>query len=89
MLSHEATVASTRLRELLRETESRGGSPEDTPRKTMFISRFSGSTTGGVREIDEAGNDDAEEEAQTPCEEYKTPQEEQSPFRLERDGEMF
>lgn len=91
MLSHEATMASSRLRELLRETESDGGSPEDTPRKNVYISRFSGSTTGGVQEIDETtGADEDGDEAQTPHEEYKTPQEEQSPFKFDhRDGEMF
>lgn len=88
MLSHEATMASSRLRDLLRETESAGGSPDDTPRKNVYVSRFSGSTTGGVREIDDQPDDDGDE-AQTPHEEYKTPREEQSPFKFEHDGEMF
>lgn len=94
MLSHEATMASSRLRDLLRGTESdEGGSPEDTPRKQVYVSRFSGSTTAGVQEIDEAEHiidayDDGEE-AQTPYEEYKTPKEGQSPFQFERDGDMF
>ncbi|KAM0721129.1 hypothetical protein Q7P37_003415 [Cladosporium fusiforme] len=99
MLSHEATIASSRLRDLLRETESQAASPEATPRKQrqVYVSRFSGSTTG-VREIDDDhGNDvgddersvEDEDEAQTPHEDYKTPREEQSPFKFERDGEMF
>jgi hypothetical protein len=100
MLSHEATIASSRLRELLRGTESEGNSPEDTPRKEVYVSRFSASTAGAVHEADD--NDDAvgavyddeddvyeEDEAQTPHEEYKTPKEEQSPFKFERDGLMF
>jgi hypothetical protein len=92
MLSHEATIASSRLRELLRGTESESNSPEDTPRKEVYVSRFSASTAGPVQD-DAAGafyddDDDAyeEDEAQTPQEEYKTPKEEQSPFKLERDG---
>jgi len=99
MLSHEATRASSRLRDLLSETESdEGVSPDDTPRKQVYVSRFSGSTTAGVQEIDADDNanggafyDDDDEEAQTPYEEYKTPREEQSPFRFERerDGDMF
>lgn len=93
MLSHEATVASSRLRDLLSETESDGDiSPEDTPRKQVYVSRFSGSTTAGVQEIDEDEHTGAsydDDEAQTPHEEYKTPREEQSPFRFERDGDMF
>lgn len=101
MLSREATVASSRLRELLRETEgdvgAGGGSLEGTPRKGggVVVSRFSGSTTG-VREIDDEdhgeggdGGEEDEEEAQTPHEEYKTPKEEQSPFSFEKEGEMF
>jgi hypothetical protein len=102
MLSHEATRASSRLRDLLSGTESdEAVSPDDTPRKQVYVSRFSGSTTAGVQEID--GDDDEnananagalhddEEEAQTPYEEYKTPREEQSPFRFkrERDSDMF
>jgi hypothetical protein len=95
MLSHEATIASSRLRELLRGTESEGNSPEDTPRKEVYVSRFSASTAGVVQEAedDAAGafyddDDDAyeEDEAQTPQEEYKTPKEEQSPFKFEQDG---
>lgn len=90
-------MASSRLRELLRETEGGddvGGSLEGTPRKGagdgVVVSRFSGSTTG-VREIDDQDHDEEveEEEAQTPHEEYKTPKEEQSPFSFERDGGMF
>ena len=95
MLSHEATIASSRLRELLRGTESEGNSPEDTPRKEVYVSRFSASTAGPVHETDDgvAGafyddDDDVyeEDEAQTPQEEYRTPKEEQSPFKFERDG---
>jgi hypothetical protein len=104
MLSHEATRASSRLRDLLSETDSSGGvSPEDPPRDPAYISRFSASTTAGVLEIDEAENvhvngyafyDDEDDEAQTPHDAYKTPREEQSPFRLEsdereREGGMF
>jgi hypothetical protein len=96
MLSHEATMASSRLRDLLRETESdEAVSPEATPRKQVYVSRFSGSTTAGVQEIEEDEDEhiitsyDDGEEAQTPYEEYKTPREEQSPFGLERDGDMF
>jgi hypothetical protein len=96
MLSHEATIASSRLRDLLRETESdEAVSPETTPRKQVYVSRFSGSTTAGVQEIEEDDDEhiitsyDDGEEAQTPYEEYKTPREEQSPFGLERDGDMF
>jgi hypothetical protein len=99
MLSHEATRASSRLRDLLSGTESdEAVSPDDTPRKQVYVSRFSGSTTAGVQEIDEDDNanatalyDDEEEEAQTPYEEYKTPREEQSPFGFgrERDSDMF
>jgi hypothetical protein len=106
MLSHEATRASSRLRDLLSETESSGGvSPEDTPRNPVYVSRFSGSTTAGVLEIDESEgdnvnvnggafyDDDDDEEVQTPHDAYKTPREEQSPFHLEsergREGDMF
>jgi hypothetical protein len=100
MLSHEATIASSRLRELLRGTESEGNSPEDSPKKDIYVSRFSASTTAGLQEVDDdavgAGSfyddgDDTfeEDEAQTPYEEYKTPKEEQSPFKFERDGLMF
>lgn len=89
MLSHEATIASSRLRELLRETESQSGSPNGTPRKGPYVSRFSGSTTAGVREIDEANEDEEVGDAETPHEEYKTPREEQSPFKFEHDAEMF
>jgi hypothetical protein len=79
MLSHEATMASARLRNLLRETGSDGGSPEETPRKSqVYVSRFSASTTGGVQE-----------DVQTPYEEWKTPREEQDSSRFEKDGEMF
>ena len=98
MLSHEATRASSRLRDLLSETESDGGgvSPEDTPRNPAFVSRFSGSTTAGGQEFDEGENanhvngnfyDDDDSEAQTPHEAYKTPREEQSPFAFERERE--
>jgi hypothetical protein len=95
MISHEATIGSSRLRELLRGTESEDNSPEHTPRKEIYVSRFSASTAGPVQEADgdTAGafyddDDDAyeEDEAQTPQEEYKTPKEEQSPFKFERDG---
>lgn len=105
MLSHEATRASSRLRDLLSETESSGGvSPEEeTPRNGVYVSRFSASTTGGVLEIDEGESnhvnggafydDDDEDDVQTPHDAYKTPREEQSPFRLEsergREGDMF
>ena len=98
MLSHEATIGSSRLRELLRGTESEGNSPEDTPRKEVYVSRFSASTAGAVHEAEDDASgafydddDDAyeEDEAQTPHEEYKTPKEEQSPFKFERDGLMF
>lgn len=84
LLSHEATVASVRLRDLLHETESDSGSPEGTPpRKHVYVSRFSASTTGGaVEESDK-------EEVQTPHEEWKTPREEQGSFRFEGGGEMF
>ena len=97
MLSHEATRASSRLRDLLSETESTGGvSPEEeTPRNQLYVSRFSGSTTAGVLEIDESDNVqvnggafyDDDDEAQTPHDAYKTPREEQSPFRLESERE--
>ena len=95
MLSYEAARASSRLRDLLSETDSSGGvSPEDPPRDLAYISRFSGSTTAGVLEIDEAENvqvnggafyDYDDDEAQTPHDAYKTPTEEQSPFCLESD----
>ena len=79
MLSHEATIASSRLRELLRGTESEGNSPEDTPKKEVYVSRFSASTTGGAQDVDGNDDDDApgavydedadeEDEAQTPQE---------------------
>lgn len=94
MLSHDATFASSRLRELLRGTESEDNSPEDTPRKEVFVSRFSASTAGVTHEADDRvasafyDDDDAyeEDEAQTPQEEYRTPKEEQSPFKFDRDG---
>ena len=98
MLSHEATIASSRLRELLRGTESEGNSPEDSPKKEVYVSRFSASTAGCAQEVDDNDatpgavyDDDVyeEDEAQTPHEEYKTPKEEQSPFKFERDGLMF
>lgn len=93
-LSHEATRASSRLRDLLNETASDGDiSPDDTPRKQVCISRFSGSTTAGVQEIyqEETANagafNDDDDEVQTPYEEYKTPREERSPFCFERERE--